>query len=99
MSLGDSMDLFYPLDQSDLFGSFPDIWKIIETRFNVSSSFYIRQDEEWGTQNNAGQWNGMISSLLNGEADMILATLTMTVSRSQVVNYLLPLGKLDAIQG
>lgn len=93
VSLGDSMDLFYPLDQSDFSGKFPDIWRIFRKRFNISDSFYIRQDGKWGTQNNAGEWDGMISSLLNGEADMLLAPLTMTVGRSQVVNFLLPLGK------
>ena len=38
-------------------------------------------------------FNGMIGDLLSGQIDLILTSLTMTLERSQAVQYLPPIGR------
>ncbi len=40
-----------------------------------------------------GTWTGMISSVLKNEADFIMASLTYTLHRFTVIDYLYPIGK------
>ncbi len=50
------------------------------------------RDGQWGHVVN-GTWNGMISSVLKDEADFIMASLTYTLHRFTVIDYLYPIGK------
>ena len=65
--------------------------------FSAFLNFNIRQfkriDGEWGTLNKeTGEWNGIISNLKNGEADINTGTLTICCRRTEAVDFLWPLG-------
>ena len=56
-------------------------------------NFKIRQFKRigggWGSIDKVtGQWNGMISNLINGEADILTSSLTICCRRTEVVEYL-----------
>lgn len=56
---------------------------------------YIVKDGKYGGVDEAtGKWNGMIGDLLDGEADMALATLTTTRKRLKVVDFSYPYGEV-----
>ena len=66
--------------------------------FSKMLNFTIRQfqrvDQKWGAYNKeTGTWEGMVENLLNGEADMISTSFTFTSSRSEVVEYMLPISQ------
>ena len=54
--------------------------------------FQIRQfrrfDGGWGAIDEKGNWNGMISNLRNGEADIITTDLTICCRRTETVDFL-----------
>ena len=59
-------------------------------------NFKIRQFKRigggWGSIDKVtGQWNGMISNLVNGEADLITTSVTQCCGRWVVIDYLWPL--------
>ncbi|XP_059096595.1 glutamate receptor ionotropic, kainate glr-3-like [Tigriopus californicus] len=86
---GDFMTRF-PFDQ--VTGSFKDVMVIMAKELNFSVSYFQRRDLNWGNKVN-GTWSGMVSTLLKGEADFIGASLTLTPTRFEAVDYLLPIGR------
>ena len=61
--------------------------------FSEILNFRVRQfrrfDNSWGVLDaETGKWNGMISNLINGEADFMPASLAMCCKRAEVVDYL-----------
>ena len=59
-------------------------------------NFTIRQfqrvDHSWGAYNKeTGKWEGMVENLLNGEADLIATSFSVTNSRSEVVDHMMPI--------
>ena len=50
---------------------------------------FKRVDGGWGTLDaDTGKWSGMISNLINGEADLGIAPLTACCRRTEVVDFL-----------
>ena len=73
----------------DILGLFPGI-----LNFNIRQ--FKRIDGEWGTLNKeTGEWDGMISNLKNGEADIMTATLTICCKRPEAVDFLWPLASMS----
>ena len=73
-------------------GEFQDILGIFSDHLNFKIQQFKRLDGAWGSLNKeTGEWNGMISNLKNGEADMITATLTICCQRTQAVDFLWPM--------
>ena len=51
-----------------------------------------RVDGGWGSLKN-GSWNGLVRTVLKGEADLIGGSLTLRSDRAEVLNYLIPIGR------
>ena len=70
-------------------GKFQDILGIFSEILNFKIRQFKRLDGGWGSLNKeTGKWNGMISNLVNNEADLITASLTMCCKRTEIVDYL-----------
>jgi hypothetical protein len=54
---------------------------------NFTWSFFLREDQQWGSLLADGSINGMVSSLVKGEADLIATSLTMTPVRHLGVDF------------
>ena len=48
------------------------------------------RDRHWGRIEN-GKWNGQISSLLSGDADVMFASVTFLLVRAEAIDYLYPI--------
>ena len=61
---------------------------------NFKTRLFQRIDRKWGIFNKeSGKWEGMIENLQNGEADLIATSFTVTRSRVQAVDFILPLSE------
>ena len=77
-------------------GEFQDILRLFSGKLNFKIRQFKRIDGEWGTLNKeTGEWNGMISNLKNGEADIITGSLTICCKRTKVVDFLWPLATIS----
>ena len=55
-----------------------DVLQILMADLNFRARLFIRRDRKWGSIDaQSGEWNGMVSSLLKGEADLIFTSLSM----------------------
>ncbi|PNF14715.1 hypothetical protein B7P43_G09343 [Cryptotermes secundus] len=55
------------------------------------SDCYIPEDRAWGSLTQDGSWNGMMGMILRGEAEISVAEFAMTVLRTRVVDFTVPL--------
>ena len=77
-------------------GEFQDVLRLFSASLNFNIRQFKRLDGAWGSLNKkTGEWNGMISNLKNGEADMITATLNICCKRTQAVDFLWPMSRLN----
>ena len=59
---------------------------------NFKVNQFKRIDGEWGLfDKGTGQWNGLVSNLVKGEADMITASLNECCMRRKAVDFIWPL--------
>ena len=61
---------------------------------NFTASLYRREDRNWGSLMPDGSINGMISSLVKGEADLVATSLTMKPYRHQGCDFLVHANKV-----
>ena len=76
------------LNQSLAYGRGIDILIQLSKMLNFKFSLFKRFDENWGSIDENGNWNGMISNLMSAEADIVGASLTMCCRRTEVIDYL-----------
>ena len=77
-------------------GEFQDILRLFSGKLNFKIRQFKRIDGEWGTLNKeTGEWNGMISNLKNGEADITTGSLAICCKRTDVVDFLWPLATIS----
>ena len=70
-------------------GKFQDILGLFSEILNFKIRQFRRSDGGWGSlDKETGQWSGMISNLVNNEADLITASLTLCCKRSEAVDFL-----------
>ncbi|XP_063955123.1 glutamate receptor 2-like [Lytechinus pictus] len=50
----------------------------------------VRNDSAYGTADDNGTWNGMVSELINKEADIAVAPLTINSDRERVIDFTKP---------
>ncbi len=72
-------------------GTFHKILKSLERSLNFTTRLLLRRDSLYGHVEN-GSWVGKVGNLLKGEADLIVAPLSMSLERWAVINYLWPMG-------
>ncbi|XP_042891229.1 glutamate receptor U1-like [Penaeus japonicus] len=77
-------------------GLYGDLWDILIHLLNFTTPYFFRvrcerpSDKGWGIFHN-GSWTGMIGDLEREEADIAIAPLDITFSRSLAVDYTFPL--------
>ena len=70
-------------------GEFVDILESFSEKLNFSVRQFKRFDGGWGSlDKQTGEWSGMISSLVNAEADMITTPFQICCGRSAVADQL-----------
>lgn len=67
-----------------------DLFMLVIRQVGVNVHMYAVEDSNYGAKGNDGKWNGMIGDLLAGKADMAVAGLTITESRSNFIDFTLP---------
>ena len=55
---------------------------------NFTWGLYRREDRKWGSVDEDGNLDGMVSSMQKGEADLIAASLTLRAHRHRGVDFL-----------
>ena len=69
-------------------GQYYEILKYFSTILNFQIRLFKRFDGEWGSVDENGTSNGMLSNLQNGEADIGLAIFTLCCQRTEVADFL-----------
>ena len=67
---------------------------MFEKTLNISVRQFNRLDGGWGSLNKkTGKWSGMVSNLINGEAELISTSLTLWGPRTNVIDFLSPISE------
>ena len=70
-------------------GEYQDILKLISKILNIRIRQFKRFDRGWGKLDTAtGKWSGIISNLINGEADVGIGSFTICCRRTEAVDFL-----------
>ncbi|KAJ9585859.1 hypothetical protein L9F63_020501, partial [Diploptera punctata] len=75
---------------TDVGGYFGSIWTALGYKMNFSTSF-LRPFNGWGRGFSHGYWSGLVGAIVRHEADVGLASLTITNKRTKVVDFVFPL--------
>ncbi|KAF2363884.1 Ionotropic glutamate receptor [Trinorchestia longiramus] len=62
----------------------------LAAHLNFTCSYKESEDGEYGTLRDDGSWTGMVGDVTAGKGDIIVSHLDNTITRSQVVHFLLP---------
>ncbi|XP_047487930.1 probable glutamate receptor [Penaeus chinensis] len=73
----------------DVEGILGHVFRHLQEVTNFTSTCLPTSDGQWGGQEN-GRWTGMVGDIVNGEADIAVASLDVTFQRSTAVDFLLP---------
>ena len=77
-------------------GEFQDILGFFSGSLNFNIRQFKRIDGEWGTlKKETGEWNGMISNLKNGEADIMTGAMSICCKRTEAVDFFWPLASIN----
>ena len=68
-----------------------DILHLLEGDLNFTSSLSLAVDGKFGGKNSNGTWDGMVGMLLRDETDVVVASLTQTSRRYEVIDFTIPL--------
>ena len=69
-------------------GKYIDILNQLSKMLNFKFRLFKRFDENWGSIDENGNWNGMVSNLVSGEANIIVSGLIMCCRRTEAADYL-----------
>ena len=77
-------------------GAFFDVWKLLEIQLNFTTKFYKRKDGKWGVptllpNGTAVLTEGIIKSIVSGQADIAIANLGIVYNRQLVIDYIHPI--------
>ena len=67
-----------------------DILDEIAAKMNFKYTIYKVADNQYGTEDENGTWNGMIRELIEKKADLAISALTINFKRQQVVDFTKP---------
>ncbi|XP_049951836.1 ionotropic receptor 25a-like [Schistocerca serialis cubense] len=60
------------------------------THMNFDYELVPAKDNDFGSRSPSGSWTGLVGDLAMGETDMIIAPLTMTSEREEVIDFVAP---------
>ena len=69
-------------------GQYIDILKQFSRMLNFKFRLFRRFDGKWGSIDENGNWNGMISNLIRSEADIVATGLTLCCRRTEAADFL-----------
>ena len=71
-------------------GQYQDFLKVFSEMLNFQVRQFRRQDGGWGSRNSdTGEWSGMVSNLVNDEADLISVPLSLApTGRTDAMDYI-----------
>ncbi|CAJ0596382.1 unnamed protein product [Cylicocyclus nassatus] len=79
------------LDENDKYeGYCIDLLQRIAALCKFNYTIHEVKDKAYGIREENGKWNGMVGELINGEADLAVASLTISYSRSEVIDFTVP---------
>ncbi|XP_053972088.1 ionotropic receptor 25a [Hylaeus volcanicus] len=67
-----------------------DFIKKLSEEMQFDYDIVVPEDREFGKKMANGQWNGLIGDLSKGETDIVVAALTMTSEREEVIDFVAP---------
>ncbi|XP_024225398.1 ionotropic receptor 25a isoform X2 [Bombus impatiens] len=67
-----------------------DFVKKLSEEMEFDYDLVVPQDHQFGKKLSNGQWDGLIGDLAKGETDMVVASLTMTSEREEVIDFVAP---------
>ncbi|GMT10965.1 hypothetical protein PFISCL1PPCAC_2262, partial [Pristionchus fissidentatus] len=67
-----------------------DLLKMIASILKFDYVLYEVPDRAYGIREASGKWNGMVGELQSGEADLAVASLTISYSRTAVIDFTVP---------
>ncbi|RWS10335.1 glutamate receptor-like protein, partial [Dinothrombium tinctorium] len=69
-----------------------DLADLVASALNVTYTIKLVNDSRYGAidRNSSTGWNGMVHELINGDADVAIAPLTITESRARVLEFTTP---------
>ncbi|KAM7411001.1 hypothetical protein PAMA_021127 [Pampus argenteus] len=67
-----------------------DLISELSKKLDFKYKVHLVKDNRYGAMDSNGTWNGMIGEILRGEADLAVASLTLTSVREQVVEMTTP---------
>ncbi|XP_029475872.1 LOW QUALITY PROTEIN: glutamate receptor ionotropic, kainate 3 [Rhinatrema bivittatum] len=80
-----------PLSGSDRFeGYCIDLLKELERILGFTYEIRLVEDGKYGSQDEKGQWNGMVRELIDHKADLAVAPLTITHVREKAIDFSKP---------
>ena len=68
-----------------------DMLEMLEKDVNMTAAMSLTVDGKFGGKTKNGSFNGMVGMLMRNETDVVVATLTYTPVRQQVVDYTIPI--------
>ena len=79
-------------------GSFFDVWKKLEEKLNFTTKMYKRKDGKWGVPTLLSNGslvvpNGIVKDVMNSQAEIALASLSMLYNRYLAIDFLHPIYK------
>ena len=79
------------LDGNDRYeGYCIDLLKEIAALRKFNYTIHEVKDKAYGSKDQTGKWNGMVGELQRGEADLAAASLTISYSRSEIIDFTVP---------
>ncbi|VDL79288.1 unnamed protein product [Nippostrongylus brasiliensis] len=79
-----------PNDNETYEGYCIDLLKMVASMSKFNYTIHEVKDKAYGIREANGKWNGMVGELMEGEADLAVASLTITYSRSEVIDFTVP---------
>ena len=79
-------------------GSFFDVWKKLEEKLNFTTKMYKRKDGKWGVPTLLSNGSlvvpsGIVKDVMNSQAEIALASLSMLYNRYLAIDFLHPIYK------
>ncbi|OAD59386.1 Glutamate receptor, ionotropic kainate 2, partial [Eufriesea mexicana] len=75
-----------------------DFMKRLSEEMQFDYDLVIPRDRQFGKKLPNGQWDGLIGDLAKGETDIVVAGLTMTSEREEVIDFVAPYFEQSGIQ-
>ncbi|EEB17589.1 glutamate receptor 1 precursor, putative [Pediculus humanus corporis] len=67
-----------------------DLADLVAKKLNIKYELRLVKDKVYGSKNQHGEWDGMVGELIRKEADMAIASMTITSERQKAIDFSKP---------